>query len=130
MGKLRRSIAYLLVLSIAGIGLPVPVQAGMISTERLVATTDHTRISQMLDRADVRAKLEELGVKPADVKARVVALTDAEAAQLARSIDNLPAGADGGVGAIVGALVLVFLVLLITDLLGLTKVFPFTKPIR
>jgi hypothetical protein len=84
----------------------------------------------MLDRADVRAKLEELGVESADVKARVAALTDAEAAQLARSIDNLPAGADGGVGAIVGALVLVFLVLLITDLLGLTKVFPFTKPIR
>ena len=130
MGKLRRSIAYLVMLSIAGIGLPVPAQAGMISTETVLATADHARIAHVLDRADVRAKLEELGVKPADVKARVAALTDAEAAQLARSIDNLPAGADGGIGAIVGAIVLIFLVLLITDLLGLTKVFPFTKPIR
>ena len=130
MRKLRRSIAYLVALSIIGIGLPVPAQAGMISTDRAAATADHARIAHMLDRADVRAKLEEFGVKPADVKARVAALTDAEAAQLARSIDNLPTGADAGVSAIVGALVLVFLILLITDLLGLTKVFPFTKPIR
>jgi len=129
MEKLRRSIAYLVMLSIVGIGLPVPVQAGMISTERVVATADHARIDHILDRAEVRAKFEELGVKPADVKARVAALTDSEAAQLAHSIDNLPAGADA-VGAIVGAILLVFLVLLITDLLGLTKVFPFTKPIR
>jgi len=130
MEKLRRSVAYLVMLSIVGIGLPVPVQAGMISTDRAAATAAHARIVHMLDRADVHAKLEELGVKPAEVKARVAALTDSEAAQLAHSIDNLPAGADGGVGAIVGAIVLVFLVLLITDLLGLTKVFPFTKPIR
>jgi hypothetical protein len=30
----------------------------------------------------------------------------------------------------VGALVLVFVILLITDLLGWTKVFPFTRPIH
>ena len=60
----------------------------------------------------------------------VAPLSDEEAAQLARQIDNLPAGADAGIGPIVGAIVLVFLVLLITDLLGLTKVFPFTRPIR
>jgi hypothetical protein len=69
-------------------------------------------------------------VSSSEVKARVAALTDAEALQLAREIDSLPAGADGGVSAIVGALVLIFLVLLLTDLLGYTKVFPFTKPIR
>jgi hypothetical protein len=56
----------------------------------------------------------------------VAALTDEEAAQLAGKLDRLPAGGDG----IVGVLLIVFLVLLITDILGLTKIFPFTKPVR
>ena len=33
-------------------------------------------------------------------------------------------------GAVVGALLLVFIILLITDILGFTHVFPFTKPIK
>jgi hypothetical protein len=65
-------------------------------------------------------------VSPSEVKARIAALTDAEAAELAARIDSLPAG---GIG-IIGAILVVFLVLLITDILGLTKVFPFTRPMR
>jgi hypothetical protein len=34
------------------------------------------------------------------------------------------------VGEILGAIVLVFIVLLITDILGYTKVFPFTRSIK
>jgi hypothetical protein len=103
--------------------------AAMISSDAAISASERGRIMSMLDRADVRIQLESLGVKPADVSARIAALTDAEAAQLARQLDQLPAGGDA-LGAVVGAIVLVFLVLLITDLLGLTKVFPFTKPIR
>src|SRR5204863_8976075 len=51
---------------------------------------------------------------------------DEEVAQLAGQLDRLPAGGEG----IIGALVIVFLVLLTADLLGLTKVFPFTRPVR
>ena len=47
-------------------------------------------------------------------------------AQLAARIDQLPAGGEG----IIGALLIVFIVLLITDILGFTKVFPFTKPVK
>jgi hypothetical protein len=101
----------------------------MISSEAVISASGRDRIVSALDRADVRSQLSRLGVKPADVSARIAALTDAEAAQIARQIDELPAGGDG-VGAVLGAIVLVFLVLLITDILGLTKVFPFTKPIR
>ena len=60
------------------------------------------------------------------MKARVAALTDAEAAELAARLDELPAG---GV-SILGAILIVFLVLLLTDILGYTKVFPFTKPMK
>ena len=126
MNLFRRLVSLLLVMSIA---LPLPAQAGMLSTEAAIAGDAKERIVSFLDRSDVQAQLASRGVNPADAKARVASLSDAEAAQLAAQIDSMPAGADAA-GSIIGALVLIFIVLLITDLLGLTKIFPFTRPIR
>ena len=123
IAMLRRFVAGVLVLSLA---LPLPAQAGMLATDSALGAAQRDRITRLLDRADVQSRLEAYGVKAGDVKARVAALTDDEAAQLAARIDELPAG---GVG-IIGALVLIFVVLLLTDILGFTKIFPFTKPIR
>ena len=128
--QFRRLIAVLLVSSISAMAMPQPAQAKMIATGSAVATGDRARIASLLDRSEVSAQLEALGVSVADAKARVAALGDAEAAQLAGQIDSLPAGADGGISALIGAAVFVFLVLLITDLLGLTKIFPFTRSVR
>ena len=125
----RRFVSIALILCIAGLGLPLSAQAGMLPTETAIGSSTKDRIVSFLERGDVRAQMEKMGVNPADAKARVAAMTDSEAAQLAGQIDQMPAGADAA-GAIVGALILVFIVLLITDLLGFTKVFPFTKPIR
>jgi hypothetical protein len=130
IAKLRRTISGLLVVSMTALGAPSPASAGMISSNDVVVAPGHERISSFLDRTEVRAQLEAYGVSPADIRARVAALSDEEAMRLARQIDTLPTGADAGIGPIVGAIVLVFLVLLITDLLGLTKIFPFTQPIR
>ena len=55
---------------------------------------------------------------------RVDALSDEEVAVLADRLDQLPAG---GTDVLTVALI-VFLVLLLTDILGYTKVFPFTRP--
>ena len=120
---MRRFISVVLILSLFGMGLPA--QAGMLPTDAVTKE----RIIGFLDRGDVRAQLESMGVNPADAKARVASLTDDEATQLAAKIDNLPAGGDG-FGALIGALLIVFIVLLITDILGLTHVFPFTRPVR
>jgi hypothetical protein len=125
IAKLRRLVASLLVVSIAGLGLPLPVHAGMIGTETTLASAERGRIVTFLDRDDVRQQLQARGVSPSDVKARVAALTDEEAAQLAAQIDDLPAG-----GSVLGVLLIVFLVLLLTDIMGFTKVFPFTRPVR
>ena len=122
---LRRFIASLLIVSLAGLGFTAPAQAALVATDAAVTQGERGRITVLLDRADVRAQLQAYGVDPAEVKARVAALTDEEAAQLAARLDELPAG-----GSIVGAIVLVFLVLLITDILGFTKIFPFTRPVR
>jgi hypothetical protein len=46
--------------------------------------------------------------------------------EIAGRLDQLPAG-QSAVGAVVGAILIIFLVLLITDLLGLTNVFPFVR---
>jgi hypothetical protein len=129
MNILRRFLSVMLIVSIAGMGLPLPAHAGMLPTDSAVTSPVKERIVSLLERSDVHAQLQSLGVNPADVKARVAALTDEEVSQLANRIDSLPAGADG-IGAVVGALVLIFIVLLITDILGLTHVFPFTKPVR
>src|SRR6266850_4482392 len=126
MNKTRRFIASLLVVSMTGLGLPLPSRAAIVGTDAALVAAQRDRVATMLDRGDVRAQLEAHGVRQADVKARVAALTDAEVAQLAGQLDSLPAGGEG----IIGAIVIVFLVLLITDLLGLTKVFSFTRPVR
>jgi hypothetical protein len=66
-----------------------------------------------------------MGVDKSEAQARVAALTDAEAASMANQIDSMPAGGD-----ILGVLLFVFVLLLVTDILGLTKVFPFTRSVR
>jgi hypothetical protein len=115
----KRFVSVLLIVCLAGIGLPV--HAGMLPTD-----ADRTRIYSLLDREEVRTQLEVHGVNPADVKARVAAMTDDEVAQLASQIDRLPAG-----GAdVLGVLLTLFVILLITDILGFTKIFPFTRSIR
>jgi len=123
----RRFISIALIVSIAGLSLPA--QAGMLPTAAVVANPAKERIMGFFERSDVRQQLATLGVNPADAKARVAALTDDEAAQLAARVDSMPAGGDG-IGALVGAAVLIFLVLLLTDILGFTHVFPFTKSIK
>ena len=129
MIHVRKLIASLLIVSLAGFGLPLPAHAGMIGTDSLATSGDRGRIGAMLERAEVRAGLEAYGVNPADVKARIAALSDAEAAQLAGQLDSLPAGADAG-ASILWIAVFVFLVLILTDVLGLTKIFPFTRSVR
>ena len=126
IAKLRRFVASLVVVSIAGLGLPPPSHAALLSTDAALASAERERVASMFDRADVQAQLQSYGVSAAQAKARVAALSDAEAAQLAAQIDALPVGGDG----IIGALIFVFVILLITDILGLTKIFPFTRPVR
>jgi hypothetical protein len=125
MNRFHRLVTRLLIVSLAGLGLPLPAQAGMVPTESAVTGAQRARVAEFLDRQDVQAQLQARGVSADEVKARVAALTDEEASQMASRIDSLPAGGD-----VLGILLTVFIVLLITDILGFTKVFPFTRPIR
>ncbi len=130
MKRLQRILAVVLSLSFANATLVHTAHAGLIPTEQLARSTavdqgaSHARLAAALERDDVRAELERQGVDPALARERIAALTDEEAARLAEQIDSAPAG------GIIGAILLVFFVLLLTDILGLTKVFPFTRSVR
>ena len=104
--------------------------ATLITTEQAVeagaAQDDRERVVAFLARDDVRAQMVALGVDPIEAADRVASLSDAEARQIAGHLDRLPAG-QSAVGAVIGAALLIFLILLITDLLGLTDVFPFVR---
>lgn len=124
---LTKPVSHLVVLSLLALNLYLPAaHAGMIGTETVVnaaqAQQNRERLHSALNRDDVQAQLLARGVDPAQVQARVDSLTDEEMQTLATDMDQLPAG-----GGVVGALVLIFLVLLVTDLLGLTHVYPFVK---
>lgn len=127
MQKTKRFFISILVAAFTLASFMQPVQAAMIGTEQVLAADtvrkNQETIAAALERPEVIAQLESFGVSKDDAQARVAALTDAETATLAGQIESLPAGGD----SIVGALVFIFLVLLVTDILGLTKVYPFTR---
>ncbi|MBU3824132.1 MAG: PA2779 family protein [Candidatus Oceanisphaera merdipullorum] len=130
MKKLFRILNPLLILSLLMGTMPVMVQAQpsqLVSTESALnavqISAERERIGNLLARADVQEQLVNYGVEMSEVEARVAALSDQEVLQMADQLDNMPAGAN----AVIGALLTVFIILLVTDLLGLTNVFPFTR---
>jgi len=127
----KRFFSAFLAVSILFTGSIQTVQAAMISAEQVAESTvtnegnqNRTLIVAALSREDVQAALIARGIDPAQAKDRVAALSDEEASMVASQLDTAPAG------GIIGAIVLVFLVLLLTDILGFTKIFPFTRSVR
>ena len=129
MNPFKRLVASLVIASPALMGLPMTAQAAIVSTDEAmstpVAAANRDRVNTFLTRADVRKALQEQGVNGDAAVERVKAMSDTEVAQLAGRIDQAPAGGD-----ILGILFTIFIVLLVTDIMGLTKVFPFTRSIR
>ena len=135
MTSVNRNIVRLLVVSLCYAGLPTRLaQAELIATDRLETAgraplSARERLDSLFERADVRAALERRGVSADDAKARVDALSDDEVERLAARFDSLPAAGDA-LGSLLWFGFLVFVVLLITDILGFTKVFSFTRPAK
>ncbi len=137
MNSLRhsmKSLALLMALVMAAASLPINLaNAAMVTTDQVVEeasqANDRAQVMDFMARQDVRQQLEALGIDPDEAAQRALSLSDEEVQQIAGQMDQLPAG-QNAVGVIVGAIVLVLLVLLITDLLGLTNVFPFVNAQR
>lgn len=125
MKALRNALSLMVVVTMLASGVVLPAQAAMIQTQeiaaRQTAELDKARISQFLAQGEIRDHLLRQGVSPDELTARLNALSPAEAADLAQRIDALPAGGS----SILGVALFIFLVLLFTDIMGFTQIFPF-----
>ena len=101
--------------------------AGVYSSEQVIANQQFNfnkqQVLSYVDSAEVQNKLIELGVSPADAKQRIANMTAEELNALNSQMNEMPAG------GIVGVVVTVLVVVVVTDLMGLTDVYPFINPI-
>ena len=119
---LKRLFIQVLCVAMLNLGSPMVAQAGLIGTLQAVEADtraqDLATVSAALARDQVREQFTALGVDPAEVEARVAALTDPELRMLAGKVAEAPAGADAL--AVIG---IVFLVLLILEAVGVIDIF-------
>lgn len=128
MMTLQRVLCLLLSLSL--IVLPIgPAHAAMVDNGQLLgevqAELNRSDVLQILERAEAQQQLMSLGVSADGVKERVSHMTDQEVAQLNQHLADLPAGGD-----VLGVILILFIVFIITDMLGATNIFPFVKPVN
>lgn len=128
MKSFRRTLAVILsfLLFFASIG---QAQSAIVSNSQLIhqaqQANNKNTLRQTIHRADVQQQLLAMGVNTADIESRINQMTQDEVAQLNQQINQLPAGGDG-----LGIVILVFLVFVITDVIGATDIFPFIHPVR
>lgn len=135
MSRFKRITSAIVAASVLSSSMWTSAQAATISTQAAAqeqsisaeaANQARVSIVQTLQREDLRQALLNKGVNPEDVQARVHSLNDEEVLALSDQLERAPAGASD----VLGTLVFIFVLLLVTDILGLTKVFPFTRSIR
>jgi len=117
----RKTSIAIVSVAILNMGLAGAASAAIADTSSLVSTdraSDLSAVRAQLERADVRAKLEEMGVDAAAVDRRIAGLNDRELHRMAVDMQNAPAGGDAV--WIVGA---VFVVLIILELVGVIDIF-------
>jgi len=118
---LKQTFAALIAVTLVS-GTCSQAYAGVITTQQALSAEARASTEQQvrtaLARDDVRQAMQRYGVNPADADARIASLSDAELLQLQGQVDRMPAG--GGIFAVIG---IVFVVLLILELVGVTNVF-------
>ncbi len=129
-----RAIAVCMAIVMLMTSLPFNfARAAMVTTDQVVAQAemdnDRARVMRFMAREDVRQQLEALGIDPDEAARRTESLSDDEIQQIAERMDELPAG-QSAIGVLVVIILVLFLVLVITDLAGLTDVFPFINKIE
>ena len=124
--KFFKSVTCLmLVMSLASLHFPHMVHAEIIGVQMLLDAQQRAekidKASAFMQREDVREQMVLLGADPDEAQLRVEALSDRELNLLAQQIDDLPAAA--GAEALLAIVGIVFVILLILELVGVTNVF-------
>jgi len=128
MKSIQKCISILLSITLMSMSF-TSAQAAMISNDHVINHAQHnserTELLQTINRADVKEQLFNMGVNAEDIESRIKLMTHEEIAQLNQQIDELPAGGD-----VLGVILIVFIVFVITDVIGATDIFPFIKPVN
>ena len=117
----RKTSIAVLSIALINLGMASAASAAIVDTASLVTTdraTDLSAVRSRIERADVRAQMEKMGVNAAAVDRRVASLNNRELHRLAADMQNAPAGGDAV--WIVGA---VFIVLIVLELTGVIDIF-------
>ena len=128
MKSIQKYISVLLSVALMSMSFS-SAQAAMVTNElvinRVQQNTAQAELLQTINRSDVKQQLLEMGVNSESIESRISLMTHEEIAQLNQQIDELPAGGD-----VLGVLLVIFIVFVITDVIGATDIFPFIKPVN
>ena len=98
-------------------------QAAMVGTQAVVQEQqirhDRTQISALLQQDQAVEAMQSLGVDPEMVQERVASMTAEELTAFNDQVEQMQAG-----GSALGVIAVIFLVLILLDLLGVTDIFP------
>ena len=106
----------------------LPGQTAMVGTAEIsrdIASINVDQTTLQQQRLWIQQQLVANGVSAADSAMRVSLLSDAQVRQVRQQFDEMPAGA-----GVAGIIVTAAIVILVTDLIGLTDVYPFIRPIQ
>lgn len=106
--------------------IPFAAANAAVATTGQAMMSERAHIMNIIKREDVRAEFAHYGITADEMEMKLASMSDSEIRYLHGQLETLPAG-QSAVGAIIGAAVLVFIILLVTDLLGLTSVFGFVN---
>jgi len=128
MTKLHRNTALLMILLMGLFQVQIS-HAAMVTTNNAIQTQqiqmDRTEILGLFAQENLRDQLTQMGVDPDKAADRIANMTDVEITQLNDRLKDMPAGQD-----FVGVLLIVFIVFVITDVIGATDIFTFIRPIN
>jgi Family of unknown function (DUF6627) len=129
MPIMQRTLAWLLSAMLMILPL-VPAQAAMVGTGEIVGQApvraDESGLRRFLQQETARQQLQQLGVSADSLDARISRLSDSELARINQGIDSMHAGGT----SVLGVVVLIFIIFVITDVIGATDIFPFIHPVR
>ncbi|MEP7703425.1 PA2779 family protein [Paraglaciecola sp. 25GB23A] len=101
--------------------------AGVYTSEQAISSQQYQynkqQVLTLVNSAEVQQRLMTLGVSPAEAQMRVDSMTNDELITFNQQMNDMPAG------GIVGTIVTVLVVVAVLDLMGITDVYPFIRPI-
>ncbi len=124
--KAVKSITISVLFTIGLMSLGMPAQASMVGTAQIVGDASGQIFDQktMQQKRDwIQAQLEKGGVSRADSVLRVSSMSNDQVIQIHQRLDEMPAGAGAA-----GTILIIFVILAITDYMGVTDIFPFIRP--